>query len=300
MSRVSPGHAVDVSHGSSWSRTFDTPLFQITEARFAPGAVLAPHTHPRPICAIMLAGSFDTRIGQRAVDCSRGTVWTEPREERHRNHAGGAGAHVLVVQPDPDRGDAIQPLQPFLDGVHEIPRSGMIGQARTVLHEMRAPDALAALSIEALLLGMLTKAARVTVRRERSGKPPAWLSAARDFIHEEFRSSPRLDDVARAAAVRPDELALAFRNHYGRSIGAYARDLRFEWAVDQLRRTDDSIAGIAAAAGYSDQSHFTRECAARLGTTPGRLRRRMEDDPAGRVNASPADSAAAPPSRPIP
>lgn len=277
MSRLHGGAAVHVSHGAAWSRTFDTPLFQITEARFAPGAVLEPHTHPRPICAVMLAGSFDTRIGRREVDCARGTVWTEPCEERHRNRAGSAGAHVLVVQPDPDRADVIQPLRPFLEGVHEIPRSGMIGPARSVLHEMHTPDELAALNIEGLLLGMLARVARVSVRRERSGIPPAWLEAARDFIHEEFRNSPRLDDVARAVAVRPGELAVAFRRQYGRSIGLYARDLRLDWAVDRLRRTDEAIAGIAASAGYADQSHFTRECATRLGTTPGRLRQRLRD-----------------------
>ena len=275
MPASDPRHTVHVDHGAAWSRTFDTPLFQLTEARFAPGAVLEPHTHPRPICAIMLAGSFDTRIGRHALDCAHGTVWTEPCEEKHRNRAGDAGAHVLVVQPDPERADAIRPLQPFLDGVHEIPRAGVVGQARTVMLEMRRPDALAPLSIEALLLGILTRAARVAVRRERSDHGPPWLGRAREYIHEEFRSAPRLEDVARALSVRPVELAVAFRDHYGRSIAAYARDLRFEWAIDRLRRTDEAIARIAVAAGYADQSHFTRECAARLGTTPGRLRRRL-------------------------
>lgn len=284
MTRPKPDRAVDVSHGSAWSRTFETPLFQVTEARFAPGAVLPPHTHPRPICAIMLAGSFDTTIGRHAVDCSRGTMWTEPVEERHRNRAGGAGAHVLVVQPDPARAESIRSLQPFLDGIHEIPRSGTVGPARSVLREMGRPDPLSALSIEALLLGMLTKAARLTVRRERARGASSWLNRARDFIHEEFRSSPRLDDVARAVGARPAELAVAFRNQHGRSLGAYARDLRFDWAVEQLRTTDRSIAGIAVAAGFSDQSHFTRECAARLGTSPGRLR--AEDA----LEARPADS----------
>jgi AraC family transcriptional regulator len=275
MRRQLSARPVPVSHGSAWSRTLDTPLFHITEARFAPGIELAPHTHPRPICAIMLAGSFDTRIGQRTVNCRPATIWTEPCEEKHHNRAGRAGAHSLVIQPDPARADIMQPLHRFLDGVHEIARSGMVGDARRVLLEMREPDALAVLSIEALLVAMLAKAARVTAARERNGAPPAWLNTAHDFIHEEFRRGPRLDDVARAVSVRPGELAVAFRRHYGTSIGCYARDLRFEWAVDQLRRTDRPIAGIAAAAGFSDQSHFTRECTARLGSSPARLRRRL-------------------------
>lgn len=253
-------------------------MLQVTEAVFAADAVLEPHTHPRPICAVMLDGSFDTTIGRRAVSCRPATVWTEPCEEKHRNHAGRSGAHVLVMQPDPARADIMEPLQRLLDEVHEIDRCGITGSARRVLAEMREPDALAALSIEALVLTMLTQAARIATVRERNGGQPSWLSEARDYIHETFCRGPRLDEVAAAVSVTPAMLAVAFRRQYGRSIGSYARDLRLEWAVDQLRQTDRPIAGIAFAAGFSDQSHFTRECAARLGAPPGRLRKRLKSE----------------------
>ena len=262
---------VQVSFGSSWSRTVETPLFQLTEARFAPGMLLPAHTHPRPICALMLEGSFDTRVGTRAVDCQRGTAWTEPCEEKHRNRTGVGGAHVLVLQPDPLRGDVFRALEPLLDGVHEIPHAGLLGQARAVLQELRDFDALSPLAVDALLLGMLARAARAAIRS--GGVLPPWLPAARDYLHAEFRAAPRLDDVARAVDAPPAELAAAFRRQYGRSIGAYTRELRLEWAVDRLRRTDEGIAAIAFAAGYADQAHFTRDCVARLGVSPGRLRR---------------------------
>ena len=278
---------VHVSHGSASSRSLELSLFHVTEARFAPHAVLPPHTHPRPICAIMLAGSFATAIGRRSVDCVPSTVWTEPCEETHRNQAGGRGAHVLVMQPDPTRVDVMQPLDGFLGRVNDVARSGMVSDARRVLLDMRAADALAALSIEALLMDMLVRAARLTAARERSGAPPAWLLAARDYVHAEFRRGPRLEDVARAVSVRPGELASAFRRQYGTSIGRYARDVRFEWSVEQLRRTDHPIAALAVSAGFADQSHFTRECTARLGITPARLRRRLRaSDPAGDRNGS--------------
>jgi AraC-like DNA-binding protein/quercetin dioxygenase-like cupin family protein len=264
---------VQVNYGSTWSRSVETPLFLLTEARFAPGVVLEPHTHPRPICAVMLAGSFDTRVGSRAIDCRSGTAWTEPCEEKHRNEAGRGGAHVLVVQPDPARTDVFRSLGPFLDGVHEVPRAGVLSNARAALAELRERDALTALGIDALLLGLLAKTARLAHRRERNGAAPRWLGAARDFLHAEFRAAPALDDVARAVDVPAAELASAFRTHYGRSLGAYARELRFEWAMDRLHRTEDGIAAIANDAGYADQAHFTRDCVARLGESPGRLRR---------------------------
>jgi AraC family transcriptional regulator len=258
-------------------------MLQVTEAVFPPEAVLEPHTHPRPICAVMLDGSFDTTVGRHPVSCRPATVWTEPCEEKHRNHAGRAGAHVLVMQPDPARADIMEPLQRLLGEVHEIERCGVTASARLVLAEMREPDELAALSIEALVLTMLTQAARIVAVRERNGGKPAWLSEARDYIHETFRRGPRLGEVAAAVSVTPAELAVAFRRRYGRSIGSYARELRLQWAVDQLRQTDRPIAGIAVAAGFSDQSHFTRECAARLGAPPGRLRKRLQPERGGDI-----------------
>ena len=262
---------VAVTHGSTWSKNFHTSLFLITEARFPADAVLEPHTHPRAIGAVMMAGSFDTKVGGRVLDCSPGAFWTEPREERHANRAGRGGAHVLVVQPDPERSEELRPLLPLLEGVSCIARSGLTARARAVSLELRRPDALTPLSIDGLVLQMLGSVARLRARSNDSAPPP-WLSRARDILHEEFRAAPGLGDIARQVGVPLGTLAVAFRRHYGRNPGAYARDVRFEWALDQLTRTDRSIAGIAIEAGYADQSHFTRDCAARLGTPPARLR----------------------------
>jgi AraC-like DNA-binding protein len=54
------------------------------------------------------------------------------------------------------------------------------------------------------------------------------------------------------------------------------RVLRFRRFLNLLRTpgagpSAGGLAGLAAAAGYADQSHLTRECARLAGTTPGRL-----------------------------
>jgi AraC-like DNA-binding protein len=56
-------------------------------------------------------------------------------------------------------------------------------------------------------------------------------------------------------------------------MGDYVRTLRAEWAAARLTRTGLSLAEIAADAGYSDQSHMTRELRRRLGVRPGEYRR---------------------------
>jgi AraC-like DNA-binding protein len=45
-----------------------------------------------------------------------------------------------------------------------------------------------------------------------------------------------------------------------------------------MRKGDRTLADIALACGFADQSHFTRAFAKDEGTTPGRWRRRVEPD----------------------
>ena len=46
---------------------------------------------------------------------------------------------------------------------------------------------------------------------------------------------------------------------------------RFLHLVESPVGTPGGIAGLAAATGYADQSHLTRECVRLAGTTPARL-----------------------------
>lgn len=68
----------------------------------------------------------------------------------------------------------------------------------------------------------------------------------------------------------PKGLIALFREHTGLTPKLAARIVRFEGALRELRSgTLASLADLAAAAGYADQAHFTREFADFTGTTPG-------------------------------
>lgn len=102
---------------------------------------------------------------------------------------------------------------------------------------------------------------------------PRWLARTRDLLHDQFRERHTLAELAAQAGVHASHLAREFRVHYGVSVGEYVRRVRCEWAATQLLSTTDSISEIAASAGYSDQSHFTRQCVRFLGVGPARYRR---------------------------
>ncbi|HVT38224.1 MAG TPA: hypothetical protein VHE78_04230, partial [Gemmatimonadaceae bacterium] len=82
---------VPVTLGSPEFRSVDTRSGVVTHAWFPPGTALPPHTHDRPIVAVMLEGGFRTSIARRELECSARCFWTEPLGERHANTAGAEG-----------------------------------------------------------------------------------------------------------------------------------------------------------------------------------------------------------------
>jgi AraC family transcriptional regulator len=263
--------AVPVTMGSPWFRSLATPSSLVTEARFSPRDVLHPHAHARPILAVMLEGSFDTAIGGDRFECLPDCAWTEPGEERHANYIGHAGARVLVIQPDP-AAESFQEIGALIDDVVHV-RDPMVGiEARRVLGELDVADRLSALAIDALIQGMLIRVAR-RGHPQRERHSPGWLSAVRERLHEEFATPPTLRELAIMVGVTPTHLCHSFRRHVGMTVGQFVRAARANWAAEQLRHTDRPLSAIAAAAGYSDQSHFIRECRRLLGVSPSAYRR---------------------------
>lgn len=64
-----------------------------------------------------------------------------------------------------------------------------------------------------------------------------------------------------------------FQEHIGTSPGQYLIHLRLQQAVQRLKETQDSIADIANAVGYTDPHYFSRHFRKAIGCTPGTFRR---------------------------
>ena len=254
-------------------------MCRITEAWFPPGSVLEPHCHDRHILAIMLDGAFETRIARRSLDCAPGTVWTEPCEERHANHVGTRGAHVVVLQPRPGAPE-LAPFAALLDSVWTASDPSIASDARRAAAEVASPDSLSGLALDALVVMMCARAHRMRAPAQNGTARPDWLERAREFVHANYRLGTTLAAVAAAAGVPSWHLAREFRRHFHASIGEYARALRLNWVLEQLGGTDVPLSELALLAGYADQSHLTRACRSATGLSPHSYRRRMRERPA--------------------
>jgi AraC-like DNA-binding protein len=84
-----------------------------------------------------------------------------------------------------------------------------------------------------------------------------------------------VSDVAAAAHATVRTLERRFRQASGHTVKDVSNLMRFEQVRNALfHRPHDSIAGLAHALGYVDQSHLTREFRRYSGTTPAAFARR--------------------------
>jgi AraC family transcriptional regulator len=235
------------------------------------------HAHALATVTVVLDGSFVERYpgSTRAVACGAASVLFRPAGAPHRDQVEGTGAHCLTIEVEPHRAEALRECGPMFEDVVRRSDPWLFATARRIARELAHADASSALALEGLTLELLAYAARAAAGPEL--RAPAWLRRARDQLRGIVRDGagppPRVEDLAREAGVHPVYFARAFRASFGESPGAYHRRVRLEWAAGEVAAARERpLADIALAAGFADQSHFTRTFRTAFGVTPGQWR----------------------------
>ena len=94
-----------------------------------------------------------------------------------------------------------------------------------------------------------------------------------EAIRADLGAPLRIAELAREAGVHPVYLARAFRRHLRSGPAEYIRGARIDAAKQSLADSDLPLSQVARAAGFADQSHFTRQFRRVVGASPGRYRR---------------------------
>jgi AraC family transcriptional regulator len=98
------------------------------------------------------------------------------------------------------------------------------------------------------------------------------MKSTMEMLHECSSEQLGLSAIAARLGVHPVNLAKTFKRVHGTTIGAYARRLRVERAIQLLERSTLSLSAIAAEAGFYDQSHMGRLVKRATGLSPAQLR----------------------------
>ncbi|EIM73575.1 putative transcriptional regulator [Nitratireductor aquibiodomus RA22] len=96
-----------------------------------------------------------------------------------------------------------------------------------------------------------------------------------DYIEENIGTSISLSELASLVGLSVFHFSRRFHREFGRPPYAYVLQRRLDHAKEQLSRKDLPLKVIAAASGFSDQSHMTRLFRRTLNITPGEYRRQV-------------------------
>jgi AraC family transcriptional regulator len=260
-------------------RVFTVPGFRILTGTHPARSVLPRHSHDDPTVCCIQQGRFMEYYRGKVVDCDRAMVKVTPAREPHWNRFEEVATTGTRIDVDRSRFEDVPAIYAMLDERVFVRDRAFDGLARQLAVEMAAADDAARLTVEGILLELLGRLAR---QREPLSPPsPGWLLQANDLVHDRYRATLSLRDIAVAVGVHAATLAKAYRRAFGCTVGERIRSLRVEHAARDLATTAKPLSLVAMDAGFYDQSHFTNVFRRSLGVTPGAYRTRLAGDLSG-------------------
>ncbi|MCG5074578.1 AraC family transcriptional regulator [Paraburkholderia tagetis] len=162
-------------------------------------------------------------------------------------------AHRLL-EADADRRHAEFALVPNVPNAPNTPQSDLLAVEDALL------DALSTL---------LTRHARTHEARLGSAANEPRVEIMKALLAADLTAPLRVADLAQAVGLSPFHATRLFTQATGLPPHAWRTQLRLQRALAPLR-AGASVAEVAAATGFTDQSHFTRHFRRMFGVPPGR------------------------------
>jgi len=153
------------------------------------------------------------------------------------------------------------------------------GMAEALLPLFRTPERVNRLFMDHLMLAVghhvasLYGGMRPLTRRALGGLTPFQERRAKELLTQNISGDVPLSELARECGLSLTSFSRAFRKSVGVPPHRWVIGRRIELAKTLLRDDPMSLAEIALACGFSDQSHFTRFFTATVGVSPGLWRR---------------------------
>jgi AraC family transcriptional regulator len=244
---------------------------RVTETLHPAGLKTQRHSHELAQFCFVREGSFSEVCGRRHRECGPLQVIYRPPDEAHADRFHDAGARCLTIELGVGLLQRLREYSVIPENSRDFYGGKYAWLAARLYGEFVRPDAASALAVEGLTLELIAEASRTRVKG-RAPDPPRWLEQAEELLRAHFSESLTIDGIARAVDVHPVHLARAFRRTYRHTIGEYVRQLRVEFACRAIAHSDTPLTEIALAAGFYDQSHFTRTFKSATGVTPSAYR----------------------------
>lgn len=161
------------------------------------------------------------------------------------------------------------------------PCSGLASVLLTRLAELEEDQGRNAAGLEAgsILLQMLTWLLHRTGELPGSAGEPSRFGPVLDYVEANLGGDLSIARLASVAHLHRTHFSKRFRETYGIAPAAYVRKRRIEAVMQLLRETDQTLAAIAAKAGFHDAFHLSKTFKQITGVTPRNFRRQSVELP---------------------
>jgi AraC-like DNA-binding protein len=224
------------------------------------------------LCAVLDGAAYLDCPG-RSVFAPRGTLTMVPSGEVHANRKLECTFRCIFME--------FKALQNALELFTEqnIPslnfRTTLIDDTRTMTGFLRLHRSLEKPSTKlgrdhsllVFLHQLLAQHSTARVTLSRDGNEDSAVRRSKKFLDEHYAERVSLQNLAQLVGLSPYHLNRSFCRKIGMPPHAYQLQMRIARAKSALR-AGSSIAGVALATGFADQSHFTRVFKRLVGDTP--------------------------------
>lgn len=234
----------------------EVATLKLAENRYSAGYRTRRHAHESLLFNLILEGSLTQQHNGKLHECGPMSLISLAPHEVHSEvfHAKAARVFILEISPTWAQKNLTEPQLHSRTLVFE---GGVIPWLMLrIFREFEVPDMCSALCIEGLAMELIAAAWRAEAYSV-GRKPPAWLTTARELIHDRFKETLSVAEIAREVDIHPIHLARTFHRYYGCTVGEYLRQRRIEFASIQMMTSSAPLCEIAQEAGFYDQSHFT-------------------------------------------
>jgi AraC family transcriptional regulator len=245
--------------------------FRFTEKAYSSRATLPTHAHELSHFCFVLAGNYQEKIGVNFFERGPATLVYYPPDVSHGEEHFTNGRHLLV-EVDFKNLDRVTDYGKRLSEPLLLNGGSALWLAARMYREFIERDAFSPLVLESISTELLITASRQGTRGAER-KPPPWLAQVKESLQENFSKPPGLDELAKTVAVHPTHLARVFRQFERCTVGEYIREVRINYARQRMLGSSEPLVEIALAAGFADQTHFTRSFKRITGMTPTEFRR---------------------------
>ncbi|MGV1802690.1 AraC family transcriptional regulator [Agrobacterium vitis] len=235
------------------------------------------HTHDEFGIGLIVKGAQVSASGRGQVIAEPGNIITvNPGEVHDGAPIGEHGRQWLMIYMEPEYLEEMQAdLQETGQVEFEKPvfdNPGLAVRFQRAIQAMSVgSDPVAEMVLEESLLCLL---APLIAWRSNQPRPKDHPSMQRvwQMICDDPTANPSLHDLAKVADASRFQTLRAFQAMTGLTPHAFILQQRANQARRLILSSRNSLADIAAACGYADQSHMTREFKRRYGLTPAAFR----------------------------